>query len=151
MVMIRWDPSVNQHPSHESMGGRVPTYIFNCRKDGVMYESRGDALISRRRFALRLLSHLLLALAFIVFSLGVGILGYLWIEGNAHWHDVTLNMAMIASGIGPIMLPETMYGKIFLALYGAYISVVFAAVLGLVMAPILHRVFHAFHLDEDER
>lgn len=48
------------------------------------------------------------------------------------------------------LLPETVYGKIFLALYGAYISVVFVAVIGLVMAPILHRVLHAFHLNDDE-
>lgn len=114
-----------------------------------MYESRSEGLISRRRFALRLLAHLLLAMAFIAFSLLIGVLGYLWMEGDAHWHDVTLNMAMIASGIGPIMLPETIHGKVFLALYGAYISVVFVAVLGLVIAPILHRILHVFHLDEE--
>ena len=115
-----------------------------------MYEARDDALISRRRFALRLVVHLLLALVFVVFSLLAGILGYLWIEGDAQWHDVMLNMTMIASGLGPIMLPETVRGKVFLAFYGAYISVVFVAVLGLVMAPILHRVLHVFHLDDDE-
>lgn len=115
-----------------------------------MYESRNEALLGHYRFALRMLAHLLLAMVFVVFSLLAGIGGYLWIEGNANWHDVALNMAMIASGIGPLMLPETVRGKIFLALYGAYISVVFVAVIGLVMAPILHRVLHAFHLDDDE-
>lgn len=115
-----------------------------------MYESRNEALVGNHQFALRMLAHLFLAMVFVVLSLAGGIVGYLWIEGNVHWHDVALNMAMIASGIGPIMLPETVYGKIFLALYGAYISVVFVAVIGLVMAPILHRVLHAFHLDDDE-
>ncbi len=115
-----------------------------------MYESRGEELISRKRFVMRLLKHVLVALALVIFSLLLGILGYLWIEADAHWHDVTLNMAMIASGIGPIMLPQTVKGKIFLAVYGAYISVVFAAVLGVVVAPILHRVLHVFHLDDDD-
>src|SRR5690606_33472476 len=76
-----------------------------------MYESRGEELISRKRFAMRLLKHVLVALALVIFSLLLGILGYLWIEADAHWHDVTLNMAMIASGIGPIMLPQTVKGK----------------------------------------
>src|SRR5690554_2119041 len=115
-----------------------------------MYESRGEELISRKQFALRMLLHLLLALIFVLVSLVGGILGYLSIESDAHWHDVTLNMTMIASGLGPIMLPETVQGKIFLAFYGAYISVVFVAVLGVVLAPILHRALHVFHLDEDE-
>jgi hypothetical protein len=115
-----------------------------------MYESRTERVISRRRFAGRMLKHLLLALAFILASLLCSILGYMWIEGNVHWHDVALNMAMIASGIGPTMLPETVQGKLFLALYSAYISIVFVAVLGLVMAPILHRILHVFHLDDDE-
>lgn len=114
-----------------------------------MYESRDDKLISRGRFVIRLLAHLMLAMVFVAFSLLLGILGYLWMEGNAHWHDVTLNIAMIASGIGPTMLPQSVYGKVFLAIYGAYISVVYVAVLGLVMAPILHRILHVFHLDDE--
>jgi len=115
-----------------------------------MYESRDDSLISPRHFALRLLGHILLAMIFIALSLVCGVLGYLWIEEGVHWHDAMLNLAMIASGIGPTMLPETVYGKVYLAVYSAYISVVFVAVLGVVMAPILHRILHAFHLDEDE-
>lgn len=115
-----------------------------------MYESRSEELISRKRFALRVLVHLLVAMAFVTFSLLMGVAGYLWIEGGGHWHDVTLNMAMIASGIGPIMLPQTVKGKIFLAIYGGYISVVYVAVMGVVFAPILHRVLHVFHLDSDD-
>jgi len=115
-----------------------------------MYESRVEQVISRHRFAVRMLAHLLLALAFILVSLLLSIMGYMWVEGDAHWHDVALNMAMIACGIGPTMLPETVQGKVYLVLYGAYISIVFVAVLGLVMAPIIHRVLHVFHLDEDE-
>jgi hypothetical protein len=122
----------------------------NCfYKEGAVYESRKDQVISRHRFALRLLVHLLIALAFVALSLVASILGYLWIETNAPWHDVALNMAMMASGIGPIMIPESVHGKVFLAVYSAYIGVVFAAVLGLVMAPILHRVLHVFHVDDE--
>lgn len=115
-----------------------------------MYESRDDQLISRRRFVVRLIAHLLVAMVFIVLSLVCGVLGYLWIERSVHWHDAMLNMAMIASGIGPTMLPETVPGKVFLAAYSAYISVVFVAVLGVIMAPVLHRILHVFHLGDEE-
>ena len=116
-----------------------------------MYESRDDQLISRGRFVCRLLGHLLAAMGFIALSLVCAVLGYIWIEDGVHWHDAMLNVAMIASGIGPTMLPSTVYGKVFLAAYSAYISFVFVAVLGVVMAPALHRILHAFHLDADER
>lgn len=115
-----------------------------------MYESRTEGLISRRRFLLRVLVHLILAALFVSLSLLLGVLGYLWIERDVLWHDAALNMAMIASGIGPTMLPKTIPGKVFLAVYGAYISIVFVAVLGLVLAPIFHRVLHVFHLDDDD-
>jgi len=115
-----------------------------------MYESRDDQLISRGRFALRLFGHLLVAMGFIAVSLVFGMAGYVWIEEGVHWHDALLNVSMIASGIGPTMIPETVFGKTFLAAYSAYISVVFVAVLGVVMAPLLHRVLHAFHLDDND-
>lgn len=105
-----------------------------------MYESRSEELISRKRFALRVLVHLLVAMAFVTFSLLMGVAGYLWIEGGGHWHDVTLNMAMIASGIGPIMLPQTVKGKIFLAIYGGYISVVYVVVPEIFISRIHHPI-----------
>ncbi|AWB33642.1 hypothetical protein [Orrella marina] len=114
-----------------------------------MYESRSEGVITRGRFVVRMFIHVVLAFAFILVSLLCSILGYMWIEEGVKWYDAALNMAMIASGIGPTMLPVTVEGKVFLALYGAYTSVVFVAILGLLMAPILHRILHVFHLDDD--
>lgn len=114
-----------------------------------MYESRGDTLISRHQFAWRMFWHILLAMLFILISLVIGVIGHMWLEEGVLWHDAALNAALIAGGIGPMILPKTYAGKVFFAFYGAYVSLVFAATLGVVLAPLAHRVLHAFHLDED--
>lgn len=114
-----------------------------------MYESRDEPLISHHQFARRMFWHLVLATVFITFSILIGVVGHLMFETGVKWHDAALNAAMIAGGLGPLMLPETFPGKVFFALYGVYLSLVFAATLGVVLAPIAHRVLHAFHLDED--
>ena len=114
-----------------------------------MYESRDKPLVSSYRFAWRMFWHVMLAMVFIVVSIIIGGLGHVLIEEGVHWHDAALNAALIAGGIGPIMFPETYAGKVFFAFYGAYVSLVFAATLGVVLAPIAHRLLHTFHLDED--
>lgn len=114
-----------------------------------MYESRNEPVISRRSFALRMFWHIVLAAVFILASILIGVAGHIALEDGVHWHDAALNAAMIAGGLGPLMLPATYAGKIFFAFYGVYLSLVFAATLGVVLAPIAHRVMHAFHLDGD--
>lgn len=113
-----------------------------------MYESRNQPLLSRRQFLWRLLVHAFWGVLFVTASLLVGVLGHLWLEENVLWHDAALNAAMIAGGIGPLVVPETVGGKLFFAFYGAYVSLVMAATFGLIIAPVLHRVLHAFHLEE---
>jgi len=113
-----------------------------------MYESRNQPLISWRRFVLRLLVHAAFGVLFVALSLLLGALGHVWLEENVHWHDAALNAAMIAGGIGPLILPETVAGKLFFAFYWAYVSLVLAATFGLIIAPVLHRVLHAFHLED---
>jgi len=114
-----------------------------------MYESRSAPMLSRREFAWRMFWHIMLAMVFVAVSLVIGVAGHLWLEEGVNWHDAALNAALIAGGIGPIILPTTYAGKLFFAFYGAYVSLVFAATLGVVLAPLAHRVLHAFHLDDD--
>lgn len=114
-----------------------------------MYESRSEPIISRLQFAWRMLWHLMLAVVFFVVSILIGVIGHVLVEDGVSWHDAALNAALIAGGLGPMMLPTTYAGKLFFALYGVYLSLVLAATLGVVLAPIAHRVLHAFHLDDD--
>lgn len=113
-----------------------------------MYESKNEPMLSRREFALRFVRHIGLAFLLIVMALTIGTLGHLWFE-PARWHDALLNVSFMLAGLGPFLLPQTLSGKVFFALYSVMVGLVFVALLGVLMAPILHRIIHKFHLDDD--
>lgn len=113
-----------------------------------MYESRDQPLISSWQFAKRMLGHALVGIVFVAFSLMLGTLGHVWFDSKVNWDDAALNAAMMVGGLGPLALPETWAGKVFFAIYGAYVSLVLAATFGLIIAPVLHRVLHSFHLED---
>jgi hypothetical protein len=113
------------------------------------YEHRGEPLLSRGRFLLRLAAHLAVALVFVAGSLAIGMAGYAHFEGLG-WLDAFLNAAMLLGGMGPIEQPTTPAGKLFAGAYALYAGLVFLIVAGLAFAPIFHRVIHRFHLGGDE-
>lgn len=113
-----------------------------------MYESKGEALLPRPHFYRRLAVHVLWALLLIVATLMIGVSAHLWFE-QISWYDALLNSAMIVSGLGPYIVPASIAGKIFFALYSILVGLMFVATLGLILAPLAHRIIHKFHLDED--
>ncbi|CND64339.1 Uncharacterised protein [Yersinia frederiksenii] len=115
-----------------------------------MYESRNMPLISFRAFLKRILLHFGGAVLLVIFTLFIGMVGHILFDENIGWHDATLNSAFIANGIGPYIMPQSIAGKIFFAFYGMFTSLVFMTTLGLVLAPVAHRVLHKFHLDDNQ-
>ena len=113
-----------------------------------MYESKVHPPIPPLRFARRVLLHAAIALAVLVFSLALGIVGYEYFEHLA-WRDAFLNAAMLMGGMGPVDAPHTDGGKVFAGLYALYAGLVFLAAAGLVLAPMLHRLLHKFHWQQD--
>jgi hypothetical protein len=111
-----------------------------------MYEHRSQALLSRSLFLRRLMRHGLLALALLLVALGIGVLGYHFIEG-INWLDSILNASMILSGMGPVDQMETAGGKLFASAYALFSGVAFLAIAGVVIAPLAHRLLHRLHLD----
>ena len=112
-----------------------------------MYESRKQPILPRRRFARRLLTHSATALGLLAFSLGIGMAGYVAFE-NLSWIDAFLNASMILSGMGPVDRMDTAPAKLFSALYALFSGLVFIGVVGVVVAPWIHRLYHWFHLGE---
>jgi hypothetical protein len=111
-----------------------------------MYEHRSKPLLPRQKFFRRLSRHAMLALALIVFALGIGMLGYHVLE-NMNWIDSFANASMILSGMGPFGELKTSAGKIFAGCYALISGVAFLTSIGVVFAPIFHRFLHKFHLE----
>ena len=97
----------------------------------------------------RLLFHLALSLVLLTASLAVGMWGYGHYE-HLPWRDAFLNSAMLLGGMGPVKQDLSESGKVFAGLYALYSGVLFLVIAGLVLAPVLHRVLHYFHLATDD-
>jgi len=113
-----------------------------------MYEHREEPLASRNVFAQRLALNGLISFLLLMFSLGIGILGYHFFE-NLSWIDALLNASMILGGMGPVNPVQTDGGKIFASFYALYSGVILLASIGVLAAPILHRFLHHFHLSDE--
>jgi hypothetical protein len=114
-----------------------------------MYEHRSEPLLSGPRFLRRLGSHALCATLIVIGSLAMGTLGYHAL-GKQPWVDAFLNAAMLLGGMGPVGEVSSTEGKIFAACFALYAGLVLIAVTTIILAPVLHRILHRVHLDEDQ-
>lgn len=112
-----------------------------------MYEGRHLPPIAPRHFARRVVAHFLGAVALIAASLGIGMAGYSHFEG-LEWRDAFLNAAMLLGGMGPVDSPHTPGGKVFAGCYALYAGLVFIVAIGIMAAPLLHRLLHRFHWED---
>jgi hypothetical protein len=115
-----------------------------------MYEHRTHRPLPRHLFVRRLLLHSGIVLALVGASLLLGMAGYGVFEHLAPL-DAFLNAAMLLGGMGPVDLPRTDAGKLFAGLFALYSGLLFLVTAGLVLAPVMHRVLHKFHWDEEGR
>lgn len=113
-----------------------------------MFERRTQPLLHRRAFLGRLAKSLLAGLGLVAVSLFAGMLGFHSFEPPMSWLDSFLNASMLLSGMGPLDHPETDGGKLFAGLYALYSGFAVLIIAGLGFAPVVHRVFHRFHLEE---
>jgi hypothetical protein len=70
--------------------------------------------------------------------------------GELPWIDSFLNASMILTGMGPVDKMTCEAGKLFAAFYSLYSGVAFLTTMGVILAPILHRALHKFHLGDEE-
>ena len=114
-----------------------------------MYEPRKHPPISHASFVRRVVLHATAATGLLLFSLLAGMAGYVYFEGLA-WLDAFLNTAMLLGGMGPVNVLATDAGKLFAGIYALYAGLVFLVIVGLMFAPVLHRILHKFHWDRNE-
>lgn len=113
-----------------------------------MYEPKFHAPIPQTLFIRRVALHALAAIALLILSLAIGMVGYMHYE-SLPWQDAFLNTAMLIGGMGPVDAPKTNGGKLFAGLYALYAGLIFLVTVGLVLTPVVHRLMHKFHWEED--
>jgi len=114
-----------------------------------MFERRHHPLAPPHVFRRRLLGSMGLAGAMLGASLALGIAGYHW-WGGLGWLDALVNASMILGGMGPVDPITRPEGKWFAAAYALYSGVALLTSVGIVFAPAVHRLLHAFHIEEGE-
>jgi hypothetical protein len=113
----------------------------------LQFERRHERLIPVRLFFRRMSRAVLLWLALTMAGLGIGMIGYAASEGMSGV-DAFVNAAMILSGMGPVTELKTAGGKLFAGFYAIFSGLFVVIATGFVLAPILHRVLHSFHIEE---
>lgn len=112
-----------------------------------MYEHRSEPLLPSREFWRRFGRHFLVSQALVIVALMIGVVGYHF--SGFTWIDSLLNASMLLGGMGPVGDIPTSGGKIFASFYALFAGLVFISVSGILLAPVLHRVMHKLHLDDD--
>jgi hypothetical protein len=110
------------------------------------YEHKNEPLLAFPKFLRRLAVHVATGLLLIAGSLGLGVLGYHHFDGLP-WLDALLNASMILGGMGPVDPVRSTAGKIFASFYALFSGVVFLVVVGIMIAPAVHRLLHRLHLE----
>lgn len=114
-----------------------------------MFEHRTQPLLGLGTFLRRAGWHLLWGFLTLATAVGIGTVGY-HEAGRLAWIDAFLNASMILSGMGPVDRMETPSAKLFAALYALFSGLVFIGIMGIVLAPWVHRLVHRFHLEPDD-
>ncbi len=113
------------------------------------FEHRRTPLAPLPVFLRRLATHFMLATTVIGGSLLLGMVGYHLLE-REDWVQSFLDASMLLGGEGPLTSPRTESGKIFAGVYALYSGLVFLASIGIVFAPLFHRLLHKLHIEETE-
>lgn len=94
-----------------------------------MFEQKHQELIPVAVFVRRMVAYILLVILLILGILSIGVVGYHFLAGLT-WVDSLLNAS-----------------KIFASIYALFSGLVFIAIMGILFAPIMHRVLHSFHME----
>lgn len=116
-----------------------------------MSETRPTRLAPRKLFLRRLAQNAGIALLVVGGSLLLGMLGY-WYFEEMHTIDAFLNAAMLLGGMGPVETQlHSTGGKLFAGFYALYAGMVVLVAASILVAPLMHRYMHKFHLESRER
>ena len=112
-----------------------------------MYEHKKQPVATIGTFYQRILKNILIALLIMMACLAIGVTGYHYTAGIP-WLDALHNSSMILSGMGPVVEIKTASGKWFSSAYAIFSGVVFLSIVGFILAPAIHRIFHRLNSEK---
>jgi len=114
------------------------------------WESHHEPLLPWPLFRRRFVRSALAGLGVIGVSLAIGVIGY-HVTGPFSWLDALYNASMILGGMGPVdsrpLEQQPAALKLFASFYALYSGVALLTSVGVMFAPVMHRVLHRFHLE----
>jgi hypothetical protein len=114
-----------------------------------MFEHKSKPLLSRKAFYARFAWSVVATAGIVTVSLFMGSAGYHYL-GELPWIDALLNASMILAGMGPVDPIGSSAAKLFASFYALYSGIAFLTMVAILMAPLLHRFLHKFHLEVSE-
>ncbi len=114
-----------------------------------MFEHRNAKLLPPREFIRRLGWSVVAGMGLIAFSLSIGMIGYHVLAGLP-WIDAFLDASMILAGMGPVASLQSNASKLFAGCYAIYCGIALIGTTGVILAPVIHRGLHKFHLEWDK-
>jgi|SRR6478609_1150210 len=114
------------------------------------FEHHSRPLLPTREYFKRVLRYTLFAILLIAGSLGIGVLGYHYIN-HLSWLDALVNASMILAGMGPVDPLMNDGAKYFASFYSIFSGVVFLSTVAVFLSPIVHRFLHKMHISEPDK
>jgi hypothetical protein len=114
-----------------------------------MFEHKSEPLLSSREFFGRMAGSVAVVTGMVAYSLFMGSAGYHYL-GDLPWIDALLNASMILAGMGPVDPIHSTAAKLFASFYALYSGIAFLTMVAVLMAPLVHRFLHKFHLEVSE-
>ncbi len=112
-------------------------------------EHHKQKVVSFPRFIIRMGRYGLFALCLVIFSVGIGTLGYRYLAG-LNWVDSFHMACMILTGMGPVVTLTSIPAKLFSSFYALYSGIAFLSITAVFFAPIIHRLLHILHVQDDD-
>ena len=112
-------------------------------------ENRKQQVLPFRHFLIRLMRYGLFAAILVLFSIGIGVLGYSYFA-NLNFIDSFHMSCLILTGMGPVVEMKTTAAKLFSSFYALYSGIAFLSITAVFLAPMIHRLLHILQVDQDK-
>jgi hypothetical protein len=113
-------------------------------------ENRKQKVATMSHFAKRMGKYGFFAILLISFSMGIGTLGYHYFD-HISWLDSFYMASMILTGMGPVSEMTNDAAKWFSSFYALYSGVAFLSITAVFFAPIIHRLLHILHVEDEDK